>query len=55
MDRPQGVMVPMRDWLTEEEERREKRGAWKVKLEFGLLGSAVALPLFAAVKAWIGL
>lgn len=46
--------MPMRDWLTEEEDRREKRGAWKLKLEFGLLGLAVALPVLAAIKGWIG-
>ena len=44
----------MRDWLTEEEERREKRGAWKLKLEIALLGLAVMLPVLAAIKGWIG-
>ena len=47
--------MPTREWLTEEEERREKRGAWKLKLEFGLLGLAVALPMLAAIKGWLGL
>jgi hypothetical protein len=44
----------MRDWLTEEEERREKRGTWKLKLEFGLFGLALALPVLATIKGWIG-
>ena len=45
----------MRDWLTEEEERREKRGAWKTRIEFGLLGAVVVLPMLIAIKGWIGL
>lgn len=46
--------MPMRDWLTEEEERHEKRSAWKTRIEFGLLGAVVVLPILIAIKGWIG-
>ena len=44
----------MRDWLTEEEDHREKRGTWKLKLEFGLFVLALALPVLATITGWIG-
>lgn len=45
----------MRDWLTEEEERHEKRSGWKTKIEVGLVGAIIVLPMLIAINGWIGL
>ena len=45
----------MKDWLTHEEEERERRSAWKTKLGIGLAGAIVVLPMLTAIKGWLGL